>query len=83
MIFFKIGEKMISSKERALPTFNHYSVDRVPLDLGGWVTTIHKKAYDNLIQFSGIPEVEKEVHDWIRQTVIFIIFLKICSLKSQ
>lgn len=83
MIFFKIGEKMISSKKRALPTFNHYSVDRVPLDLGGWVTTIHKKAYDNLIQFSGIPEVEKEVHDWIRQTVIFIIFLKICSLKSQ
>lgn len=74
---------MISSKKRALPTFNHYSVDRVPLDLGGWVTTIHKKAYDNLIQFSGIPEVEKEVHDWIRQTVIFIIFLKICSLKSQ
>ena len=35
---------MISSKERALQAFNHYSVDRVPLDLGGWFTTIHKKS---------------------------------------
>lgn len=61
---------MISSKERVLLTLNHDRVERIPLDLGGWVTTIHKKAYDNLIQFIGIPEAEKEVHDWIRQTVI-------------
>jgi uroporphyrinogen decarboxylase len=63
-------EKVISSKERALTALTHGKVDRVPIDLGGWVTTIHKKAYDNLIQLLGIPEAEKEVYDWIRQTVI-------------
>jgi len=61
---------MINSKERALLAINHNRVDRAPLDLGGWVTTIHQKAYDNLIRFKGVPEAKKEVHDWIRQTVI-------------
>jgi uroporphyrinogen decarboxylase len=61
---------MISSKERILLALNHDRVDRMPLDLGGWVTTIHQKAYDNLIRFIGIPEAKKEVYDWIRQTVI-------------
>ena len=61
---------MLNSKERVLLALNHRRVDRVPLDLGGWVTTIHQKAYNNLIQFIGIPEAKKEVHDWIRQTVI-------------
>jgi len=42
MIFFKIGKKMISSKERVLLALNHNRVDRIPLDLGGWVTTIYQ-----------------------------------------
>jgi len=61
---------MLNSKERVLLALNHQRVDRVPLDLGGWVTTIHQIAYNNLIQLIGIPETEREVHDWIRQTVI-------------
>jgi len=31
---------------------------------------LNTKAYDNLIRLIGIPEAKKEVHDWIRQTVI-------------
>ena len=48
-------ETMIS-RERVLRALNHQTGDRVPLDLGGFQTGIHKKAYAELLSYLGIEE---------------------------
>ncbi len=58
----------MNSKERFLTALNHKMPDRIPLDLGGWVTTISVVAYNRLLKLLGIPR-EREVFDWLRQTV--------------
>jgi uroporphyrinogen decarboxylase len=58
----------MNSKERFLTALNHQTPDRVPLDLGGWVTTISEIAYNKLLKKLGIQR-EREVFDWLRQTV--------------
>lgn len=58
----------MNSKERVLTALSHQEPDRVPLDLGGWVTTISQIAYNNLLQALGIDR-EREVFDWLRQNV--------------
>lgn len=56
----------MNSKERVLTTLNHEEPDRVPLDLGGWVTTSSILAYNRLLQHLGIDR-QAEVFDWLRQ----------------
>ncbi|MDW7712120.1 MAG: uroporphyrinogen decarboxylase family protein [Deferrisomatales bacterium] len=58
----------MTSKERVLAALNHQEPDRVPLDLGGWVTTISVVTYNRLLTLLGI-EREREVFDWLRQNV--------------
>lgn len=58
----------MNSKERVLKALDHHQPDRVPLDLGGWVTTISSVAYNRLLKLLGISR-EREVFDWLRQTV--------------
>ena len=58
----------MNSKERFLAAINHEVPDRVPLDLGGWVTTISAIAYNNVLKHLGINR-ERQVFDWLRQTV--------------
>jgi uroporphyrinogen decarboxylase len=58
----------MNSKERFLTALNHEEPDRVPLDLGGWVTTINEKAYNALLTHLGIDR-HREVFDWLRQNV--------------
>ena len=58
----------MNSKERVLTALNHEEPDRVPLDLGGWVTTISQVAYNNLLKELGINRT-REVFDWLRQNV--------------
>jgi uroporphyrinogen decarboxylase len=58
----------MNSKERVLTALNHQEPDRVPLDLGGWVTTISVITYNKLLRLLGV-EREGEVFDWLRQTV--------------
>jgi uroporphyrinogen decarboxylase len=60
----------MNSKDRVLMTLDHQETDRVPVDLGGWVTTIHKKAYQKLLTFLGYESGNCLVNDWIRQTVL-------------
>ena len=48
-------EKM-TSRERVLKTLNHEIPDRVPIDLGGFQTGIHKRAYADLIAYLGLKE---------------------------
>jgi len=58
----------MNSKERFLAAINHEVPDRVPLDLGGWVTTISSIAYNKVLKHLGINR-ECQVFDWLRQTV--------------
>ena len=58
----------MTPKERFLAAINHEEGDRVPLDLGGWVTTISSAAYNKLLRKLGIDR-QREVFDWLRQNV--------------
>ena len=58
----------MNSKERFLTAVNHQVPDRVPLDLGGWVTTISEVTYNKLLGLLGVDR-RREVFDWLRQTV--------------
>jgi uroporphyrinogen decarboxylase len=49
-------KETMSSRERVLRTLNHQVPDRVPIDLGGFQTGIHKKAYAELLDYFGIEE---------------------------
>ncbi len=64
----------MNSRERVLAALHHEQPDRVPLDLGGWVTSIHKIAYENLVNY--LKEKSEEpwkypddyrLKDWIQQ----------------
>lgn len=58
----------MNSKERVLIALNHAEPDRIPLDLGGWVTTISEITYNKLLKHLNIDR-EREVFDWLRQNV--------------
>jgi len=49
-------KEVMTSRERVLIALNHKAPDRVPIDLGGFQTGIHKKAYADLLSFLGIDE---------------------------
>jgi uroporphyrinogen decarboxylase len=49
-------KETMTSRERVLRALNHEAADRVPLDLGGFQTGIHKKAYAELLSYLGIEE---------------------------
>lgn len=64
----------MNSKERVLAALNHEKPDRVPLDLGGWVTSMHKKAYENLVDYLKKETAEPNKYpddyrlkDWVQQ----------------
>jgi uroporphyrinogen decarboxylase len=46
----------MSSRQRVLKALNHEAPDRVPIDLGGFQTGIHRKAYSELIDYLGIED---------------------------
>ena len=48
--------EMMTSRERLLTALNHKQPDRVPIDFGGFQTGIHKKAYEQLLDYLGIQE---------------------------
>jgi len=50
-----VREKL-TSRERVLLAINHKEADRVPIDLGGFQTGIHKKAYQSLLDYLGLAE---------------------------
>jgi len=58
-------EKM-TSRERVLKAINHEVPDRVPIDLGGFQTGIHKRAYAELLAHLGIPD-EITIFDPVQQ----------------
>ena len=50
------SSKQMSSRERVLAALNFQKPDRVPIDLGGFQTGIHKKAYMDLLRYLGKDE---------------------------
>ena len=48
--------KQMTSRERVLEALNFRTPDRVPIDLGGFQSGIHKKAYMDLLSYLGKDE---------------------------
>ncbi len=46
----------MTSQQRVLTALNHGVPDRVPIDLGGFQTGIHRKAYIDLLNYLGIED---------------------------
>jgi len=51
---------MPTPRERLITALNHREPDRVPIDLGGNQTGIHRIAYEKLLDYLGLP-----VPDWM------------------
>lgn len=49
-------KETMTARERVLKAINHEIPDRVPIDLGGFQTGIHKNAYDELLIHLGIND---------------------------
>lgn len=49
-------KETMTSRERIAKALNHRIPDRVPIDLGGFQTGIHKKAYAELLGYLGLTE---------------------------
>lgn len=56
----------MTSRERMLRTLNHQEPDRVPIDLGGFQTGIHRVAYLELLAHLGIQD-DMEIRDPVQQ----------------
>jgi uroporphyrinogen decarboxylase len=63
------GKETLTSRERMLTALNHRVPDRIPIDLGGFQTGIHIKAYQSLLDFLGIEE-EIMVLDPVQQLAV-------------
>ncbi|HJN18431.1 MAG TPA: uroporphyrinogen decarboxylase family protein [Armatimonadota bacterium] len=61
-----MGRETMTPRERVLTALAHEEPDRVPIDLGGNQTGIHKGAYADLLQHLGI-EHDFEIMDPIQQ----------------
>jgi uroporphyrinogen decarboxylase len=60
------NKETMTSRERVLTALDHREPDRVPLDLGGNQTGIHKHAYQSLVEHLGLSE-EIEIMDAVQQ----------------
>lgn len=59
-------KETLSPRERVLKTLNHEVPDRIPIDLGGNQTGIHRIAYQNLVKYLGIKD-EIKIMDAVQQ----------------
>lgn len=50
------GKETMSPRRRVLAALDHNEPDRVPIDLGGFQTGIHKKAYEELLKYLRMDE---------------------------
>ncbi len=58
----------MTSRERVLTALNHQQPDRIPIDLGGFQTGIHRLAYIDLINHLGIKD-DIKILDPVQQLV--------------
>ncbi len=62
----KNARETMSSRERLLKAINHETPDRVPIDLGGNQTGIHRMAYEPLLAHLGISDTTR-IMDAVQQ----------------
>jgi uroporphyrinogen decarboxylase len=60
---------LMNSRERVLLALNHQEPDRVPIDFGGLVTSMHHQAYRNLLEYLGMPSDDVQIMDMFQQIV--------------
>jgi uroporphyrinogen decarboxylase len=58
----------MNSRERVMTTLNHREPDKVPIDLGDYVTGIHIVAYRNLLDYLGIEDKNIGYNNFAGQT---------------
>jgi uroporphyrinogen decarboxylase len=63
------GKETMTSRDRLQRALNHEVPDRVPLDLGGFQTGIHKRAYAALLEYLDIED-EIRILDPVQQLAI-------------
>jgi len=51
-----LKKETMTPRERVIKSLNHEVPDRVPIDLGGFQTGIHKKAYESLLKHLDIQD---------------------------
>ncbi len=61
---------IMNSRERVLSTINHVEPDRVPIDFGGNQTSIHVKAYNKLLEYTGIRDDHVQLVDFAEQAAL-------------
>jgi len=59
-------KETMTPRERVIRTLNHDIPDRVPIDLGGFQTGIHKKAYQELLNYLAVED-EVTIMDPVQQ----------------
>ncbi len=59
-------KETMTSRERVMKALNHEEPDRIPIDLGGFQTGIHRKAYIELLDYLGIDD-EPTIMDPVQQ----------------
>jgi len=59
----------MNSRERVLLALEHKEADRVPIDFGGLVSSVHHHAYKTLLEYLGMPTEEIRVMDMFQQIV--------------
>lgn len=64
------GKETMTSRQRVLKALNHQVPDRVPIDLGGFQSGIHRKAYENVLQHLGIKDNNIKILDPVQQLVV-------------
>ncbi len=62
-------KETMTPRERVVKALNHEEPDRIPIDLGGFQTGIHKKAYLDLIDYLGFMETP-EILDPVQGLVV-------------
>lgn len=63
------GKETLNSRERLQKALNHQIPDRIPIDLGGFQTGIHKKTYIELLKYLNMED-EIRILDPVQQLAI-------------
>ncbi|MHA1669003.1 MAG: uroporphyrinogen decarboxylase family protein [Promethearchaeota archaeon] len=57
----------MNSRERVNTTLNHMEPDKIPIDFGGNQSSIHLKAYKNLLEYLDIEDKNIKFADFVQQ----------------
>src|SRR4030042_4006788 len=62
-------EVWMNSRERVLLALDHKEPDRVPIDFGGLVSSLHHQGHRNLLEYLDMPTEKVPIRDMFQQIV--------------